>query len=78
MDLGEKYHVQSTKAREEFIRKRELDPDEEVTLTYAPYPKHSPGINALESAYSSRMSKGLNTTRSIFDETAVFNTTRSY
>lgn len=74
MDLGEKYHVHGTRRREEYIKKRELDPDEEVTLSYAPVPAHKRGINAQETSFKSKLSDGLNKTASVFDRTAVFHT----
>lgn len=75
MDSGEKYHIQHSRQRAEYIKKRELDPDEETTLMYAPFPKHKPGINAESSGFRSRMTMGLNKQESIFDSTAVFRTT---
>lgn len=75
MDINERLH-QDNKRREAYKKKRDLDPDEEITYTYAKFPAHKRGLDVAESKYTSVMDKGINKTQSIFDQTAVFHTTQ--
>ncbi len=54
-------------------KSRRLPEDEEETYTYRPVERYR-AVNAEPGVFGSVMGKGINTRRSVFDDTAVFNT----
>ena len=63
--------VKQNKEKEK-AKKRSVEDDEE-TLTYRQRDRVMP-LNEQKGAFTDRVNKGINTEKSIFDKTAVFNT----
>ncbi len=62
--------IQDAKKRE---KRKKIQGDEEETLTYFPRTRQR-AVNQEPGAFGSAMGEGINTRKSVFDDTAVFET----